>query len=375
MSSFNTLIQIIGTITGLITDRSLVSVSKSARVEPLTVVSKDMIAYENTGDILQTALSIFTGYYLQAAALSATINRVEVSKILDRLNPDADGSLIDYTATEIGLNSLEHKLPGKKDFMFLKPGMEDTINFKVLNTKNADLETDPKHTGGVLMQEASNLAVGKNIVVTFNTEDAAGNSHTEKVPVTIRLATVTVPNNTIIHILSNATQDVSLVERYHAWRSGRISFIKDLVFCCDLVDERRKALMNDESGVLAEIVRRARNTKQNAILNSLSAQKSLPSLATASNIYVVSEVVAKELEQKLGGKLSNPNIRNKAFKETYAMLLVVVDREYERVKIYHRGIAAATEVSIRDIKSSNKQKGPDIMDVLKAYNMGNAPSL
>lgn len=367
MDHFATLIQIIGTVTGLITDKSLVGVSKSARVEPLTVVSKDLLPYENLTEVLQTLLSIFTGYYLQAVSLSTTINNVEVSKILDRLNPNADGSLMELGGTAIGLNSfnLEFKLPNNNDIK-MRVGVE---------ADNGPVVLDPKDNGNTMLVEASNLAVGKSVIVSIEVEGEDGKSKTIKIPVVIRLATVTVANNTILHILSNTQQDVSVVERFHAWRSGRISFIKDLVFCNDLVDEKRKAMMNDESGVLSEIVRRARNTKQSALWNSVAAGKSLPSLATASNLFVMSEVVAKELEQKLGGKLSNPAVRNKAFEETYAMILCVVDRDYERVKIYHRGIAAVTEVSIRDIKSSNKQKGPDIMDVLKAYNMGSAPSL
>ena len=68
--------------------KSLIDVTQVARVEPLTVISRDLIHLEYMNDILQSTLSIFAGYYLQAIALSTKIDDVRVVRILDRLNPD-----------------------------------------------------------------------------------------------------------------------------------------------------------------------------------------------------------------------------------------------------------------------------------------------
>jgi hypothetical protein len=56
------------------------------------------------------------------------------------------------------------------------------------------------------------------------------------------------------------------------------------------------------------------------------------------------------------------------------MIIAVVDREWERVTFYTRGISSHTELSIDEIKAANKGKGPDISDIMKSYNMSASPS-
>jgi len=56
------------------------------------------------------------------------------------------------------------------------------------------------------------------------------------------------------------------------------------------------------------------------------------------------------------------------------MIIAVVDRDWERVSFYIRGIDAGVNVSIKDLKQPSKDKGPDILDILKSLQAGQAPS-
>lgn len=363
----DTLLQKIGALANVFTKTqgsyktvSLAEVTKLARVEPLTVISKDCLQLEYLPDVLQSLVNIFAGYYLQAIALQTKIDNVNIRKVLDRLNPDRDFYHPAFETFKdiqtISIENYKFKLP--------KPGMEA---FEV--SESSKLERNlPRPEFSVsepskVLSEMSNMAVGKMIEVTIQSGDQK-----VRIPVRVSLAPAQLTNQSITHILALKTEDNTLVERFHKWRSGRIDFIKDLIFCQDLIDEHKRALMKDESGVYTEIIKRANNAKK---FGALSVN---PSLVSASNIFVISETVAREVEQKLGGKLSNPRIRQLAFENTYAMIIAVVDRDFERVTFYHRGIAAATDVSIRDIKNSNKTKGPDIMDIMKALSAGSSPS-
>lgn len=333
---------------------SLVDATKLTRVEPITVVSRDLMNYEHTPEIMQTLLNLFAAYYLQAIALTAQVGNVRVIKILDRLNPDRDSS--GYFAS---LESLT-------DDRFINP---DSYKYRLPRiaheaaAPDVSVEISNSAGGRSPIIEPANLAVGKLLHVTVNIDDK-----TMEVPVNVRLAPAVMSNETTEHLLTIKKEDDGFVERYHAWRSGRITLVKDLIFCQDLIDEHRKALINDQQGVYNEIVRRVNNSKKYGLLGQN------PSLAISSNIFVMSEEVAKNVERKLGGKLDNPRIREKAFDSTYAMIIVVMDRDWERVTFYHRGIAAATDVSIKDIKAANKSKGPDIGDVLAQLLRGNSPS-
>lgn len=336
--------------TNFYTTKSLSEAAKLTRVEPLTILSKDLLNLEYMPDVNNTLLSIFTGYYLQAVNILSKVNDVEVVRMLDRLNPDRDStgfllenSIANESLVHMSMETYKYSLPTK-----LVPAMEDNDAGKTIN-------------------EISNLSVGKHINVTigFDKNDESGKNTSVTIPVNVRLLASVIPNATITQLLTYKSEDNSLTERYHAWRSGRIGFIKDLIFCQDLIDEWKKASISDDTNTIQEIMRRVNNSKKYGLLTHN------PSLVSASNIFVISEEVAREVENKLGGKLSNHHVREKAFDNTYAMIIAVVDREYERVTFYTRGLSASTDVSIKEIKAASKSsKGPDMMDMMKMMSMG-----
>lgn len=346
--------------TNYYTTKSLAEATKLTRVEPLVIFSKDCVSLEYMPDVANSLLSIFSGYYLQAVSILTRVNDVEVVRILDKLNPDRDET--GFLLTEqISRESLDNLC--LEAYKFSLP--TDRTNDKPPILK--DLATKENVTTIV---DASNLSVGKllNVEISYSKdrgEYEAPEDRVVRIPVSVRLMSSIIPNNSITRLLTYKSEDNSLVERFHAWRSGRIGFIKDLIFCQDLIDEYKRASIGDETNTLQEIVRRVNNSKKYGLLTKN------PSLVSASNIFVITEEVAREVENKLGGKLSNANIRQKAFDNTYAMIIAVVDREWERVTFYTRGMAASTDLSIKEIKSANKNgKGPDILDVMKSFNQG-----
>lgn len=334
-------------------DASLSDISKLTRVEPLAIVSKDLVSFEPMVDVQQSVLSIFTAHYLQAVNIVSNIQSVELVKMLDRLNP-ARGETGFLLSKSLESNSSPFLAQEAYKYSLPRDGVDIALE-------------DKKDNGSVELGDIVNLSVGRMINVRFafpestNGKEGAG---VATIPINIRLMASTIPNRAIVGVLAHQTEDTSLTERYHAWRSGRITFIKDLIFAQDLIDEHKRALISEDSRTLQTIVSRVAENKRFGLLSRN------PSLATASNIFVISEEVARELESKLGGKLSNAATRNKAFENTYAMLIVVVDREWNRVTFYTRGCAEATDLSLKEIKNKSGSKGPDLMDMMKAMNMG-----
>lgn len=399
--------------TGFITTSSLTDVAKLTRVEPLTILSKDLINLDYMVDVNQALLSMFSAYYLQAISVLTTINDVEVVKILDALNPDRDSTgflmgerVSRETYGNLVLENYEHKLPGTS-----RVAIEDTKeNIDAINTisnlsvgKLLHVRINLPHMadkisfdyaediGGSHDKSESTTTMNQNksgktdsdSITGTSTQTGSKDNESNKthsgfrverdtaviIPIAVRLMASIIPNATITHLLTLKTEDNSLVERYHAWRSGRISFIKDLIFCQDIINEYKKAMIGDDSGTMLEIIRRVNNSKKFGLLTKN------PSLVSASNLFVISETVAREIETKLGGKLSNARIRDKAFDNTYAMIIAVVDREWERVTFYTRGLSASTDLSIKEIKAVSKNKsGIDIGDLLKSLQMGSPMS-
>lgn len=452
-------------------DNSLVEATHGARVEPLTIIGADCIHLEYISEILQSLQSLFSGYYLQAVSLTTQVGGVEVSGLLDKLNPARQGDLIGASLSVIGsaqgghmakdwrMNNQSYvdRLPttkNKKAMAFEQISLESYVNQGSGDPRDAYYEDknrreEERHvldsnvikdrssregakryeeaerakrdsqsaterssreaekraeeaeranrdknkaskeeeeskrnkstpSGAIIssstidnVREITDLSVGKLINITIGGgRNAAGEElRSVTIPISIRLMVNSIPENSLIDLLATGSMDHSLVERYHAWRAGRISFIRDLILCQDLIDEKKKAMINDKSDIHGQIVARVSNAK----LAGLASRN--PSLNVSSNLYVISEVTAATLEKKLGGKLNNLSTRKKIFDSGYAMIIAVVDRQWERVTFYHRGIATSTTVSLRDIKSGNRNSGPDVGDILRAYQLGSSPSL
>lgn len=335
---------------------SLVSATSVARVEPIVIVDKDCLFLEYLPDILQSTQSIFVGYWLQALSLITNVGDVNVGRVLDKLNPnrkvDTNGFLETIVKAGIGKESLTY---ASESLKYKLP----TIAMEAKGDKG-DKEGSIAKVDNVA--ELANLSVGKLINVTIK-----NNGQEAVIPISFRLMVNTLPPASCVQLLSQGSVDLSFSERWFKWRAGRISFIKDLVFCQDLIREQKRTLMTDKDGVYSEIAKRAKNSK----LASFFSKN--PSLAEASNIVVISEETAMQLRVKHNLNLDNFKDRQKIFDKTYAMILVVIDRNYERVNMYHYGISASTSVGLRDIKVANKGSGPNIMEVLAAFKGGNAP--
>lgn len=367
--------------------QSLSDVTKLTRVEPLTILSKDLINLEYMPDVQQSLLSLFSAYYLQAVSVLTTINNVEVVRVLDRLNPNRDetgwllqASLESVSIKQMAMESYEYALPGTTGLALEeKDNNADQIAIlsnlsvgKLLNVQigfRSDVsETVTNQTIGGNSTKVNGKPIVKDKEWSTSKKTIDDKPQSVTIPVQVRLMASVIPNATITRLLALKTEDNGIVERYHAWRAGRISFIKDLIFCQDMIDEYKKSMIQDETDTLQEILRRVNNAKKFGLLTKN------PSLVSASNLFVISEQVAREIEQKLGGKLSSKRIRDKAFENTYAMIIAVVDREWERVTFYTRGMAASTDLSIKEIKNSSKGKGPDVLDIFRSLSLGSPVS-
>jgi hypothetical protein len=343
-----------------VTDTSIAQLTKLTRIEPLTVISQDCSNLDYLPDVLNNLSSVVAGFYLQAFAILTQVNNIEVVRILDRLNPSRDGTgflLQGRMSTESVDNqfvsSYKYALPTGR----LMAG-EAADNDSILD--KGQVKT---------IYETASLAVGKllNVPITIPA-DAGRPAQTFNIPVNVRLSPTIMNTESLGYLFTHRKSDESFVERIHSWREGRISLIKDVIFAQDLIREYRRAAMKDKSGVLNEIVRRVNNNRFFGLLTKN------PSLATVSNLYVLSKSTAQGIEAKIGCRFNDPNGRAKILKDTYAMVVAVVDTESEWITYYFDGIAQPLSISVRALKSSNKDKGPDIGDIMRSLLDGRAPS-
>lgn len=340
------LLRIGGLAKSALSESSYADYTAATRVEPTVLIDYDVSEEKSLTDILYSIQSIITAYYLQAFALSNhTINGVAVIKTLDRLNPNRSAKHA-FDAV-VGLEDFKFALPvaGRK-----APALEDS----------SKVRTEPKD-----IIEATNLAVGKMVTVTFMSGDKE-----VTLPISIRLNTQLVRSDTLKYVLGEGKKDTSFAARWDGYRSGRLSGIGDMILCNDLVDAHRKRLLKDPEGLFSQILAKRRSHLISGVLSQNI------SVAAASNILIMSDLTLAKVENELGGSIKDVKTRNALFEDSSLMLLVIIEKEWNRVRIYTRGIAQVTQLSVSALAAAGKGKnGVDILEVLKAFQSGNTFSL
>lgn len=355
---------------------SLVNVTSVARVEPLAIIDSDSMNTAHIGQVLQCAHNIFTGYYLQAISLLGTVGDINVIRTLDKLNPNRkpdQGGFLSHVFKGVANESYPSAFGGREHFSL------SLENFQLPNyaLENEEEETKEKKNDASKQMgnindkalasatELSNLSFGKLINVTLS-----DNGQTLTVPISIRLIANELSQSPMLKLLSLQGLDRSWTERYWKWRAGRIGFIKDLILCQDLIREDKKAMMQDKGGLIDEIMRRARNNKLAGFFSKNA------SMNESANIVVFSEETAAQLKVKHNIDVDNFKQRQTIFDGSYAMILVKVDREYERVTFFINGMPLGSSMSKNELKgNSAKGSGSDLVEIFTALKKSDSSSL
>lgn len=354
---------------------SLVEYTKSTRVEPIVLMDRNVAMLPYAVNILYSASYSFSAYYLQAIALSVKVGKIDPVTLLDKLNPSRDAT--SNAAQSLagifnhGVEGYQGRLPSFTDKTTLVTSME-AFSDKVADAykKEKDRENKSRTTlsaGADFSKEinqAQNLSVGVMLNVELESDGARA-----KIPVNVRLITSPVAPSTIVNIIGQATGvEKDTTERFYNWSAGQLSTIRDMIFCQDLVDKHRNTLIEDKSGIYKEMNRRKSQNKLSTVL-SLGKR---PSVATASNVLIITKETANEIEAALGGRLTSERIRDKIFDSTMLMLIYIVDTRFEMLTMYTRSIALPTEIPLKALKSNDK-KAPDMLEMFNALRAGQPP--
>lgn len=353
-------LQVVGRIPDLIRSTrssSLVDYTKSTRSEPITLISRELVSYHAMGDIAQSAVSMYSGFYLQSIAIAANVGRVDVIRTLDKVNPNRDPIEAGGLWIESGLSNESYQLPGLASVRKSKPSLE---SFR--DEENSAASTNFDRNSIDTISASTSLAAGK----VFNVE-ITDQGQTATIPVSVRLFVTPIEQEVMLNILTHASKDNRVKERFYGIKSGRLKLISDGVFAMDLIREHRKTLMKDRSNQYQAILKRANKNRLSGLL-SLN-----PSVATASNIAMISQTDARQLEGMIGGKLKDFKVRKRIFDNTYLMLMFVVDTDFDMVTVYFNGIESSTQLSVRDVKNVNKNGNMDVAEITRLLTLGQAP--
>ena len=347
--------------------KSLIEYTKDLRVEPVLLIEDRVLLTDYRHDLTQTLSTIFSGYYIMAASIAGNSNSVEILSTLDKLNPnrspdssgmDTVGRIATRMSGSLGV-STEAYAEGLPSIEGLYDIAADASNMP--QSEPGGNVSYGRDTLKDNLNTPVNLAVGRVVEISMDF-----NGRPTTVVVNIRLAPQSVPHVGIADMLAVGQESKDFIARGKEFLMHERT-VKEMTTCVDLVDAHRRALLSDTTGQYELNQRRSRRNRWATILSGN------PSVATASTITVITQDTAKTLEFKLRGKLNNFKFRERIFHETLMMLLVVVDTDRDKITVYHRSIEGETILFPRDLKSNAGDQSSDVSEILKAYQMGNAP--
>ncbi len=404
---------------------STIDYTRSQRVEPVTIVDKQASTLKYIDDVLQTLATSFTAFYLMAVQTRYNIGNVDIIRLLGPLNPDRDLSAgerrsfynsfpavarfgaaqtaaVQAVTGAVGMESIVRDeiqmcTQGRAEaYRFglptpgYVPGLESYAHDPALMASlEANLLSPFKAKPGVqvgtaagkpdkvypqggmttsgqiaeIIKDTTSLSVGKVVEVTLHD----GNGKEAKVPVMIRLIASIMPSASIVQMFGDITKNITMKDRWLAWRAGQLDFIKDLIFATDIVDARIRGMANDGTGTYHEVLsRRSKNA-----LAAVATKN--PSVATASTLAILTSSTVEQLERETGGRFNDFRFRSKVFDNSYLMIVAVVNPQWETVTLYHRNIKLPTTLNLSALKSVGKGKDVDIIEVIKALQSSNAP--
>lgn len=389
---------------------SMTQYTKSTRSEPITMIDQNIANLEEMPDLMATLTSIYAAMYAQSfsIAINHEIGDVKVLQTLDKINPNRS-KMEGVLALAGGLSLEQLSLPDyTKDIV----SNESVISFEAVKVKNdktswhsaaANVYDDvqqrradkkngvkPKQGNGkataedddtekpnkdrtesstdiqAISQFMSNLSTGILFEVTVEADHRK-----VSIPISVRLLANRMPSQMLINLFTAAVRNQTAKERFREWRSGGINLWSDVILCRDILKTYRTNLIKDSSGMFNEVLRRKAS---NQVAGAISGN---PSISQISNIVIVSTETMETFERESSKKLNQGNTRDLIFNNTQTLILAVVNRTRETVTLHYHDISVPTTVTFKELKSSGGKSGggPDVMEILKAYQMGNGINL
>lgn len=263
-----------------------------------------------------------------------------------------------------------------KIYIPLSDQIEFSLEGKTPSTENDYGKTSFGNVRDVEQAPPNSLPLGKLISYTLTIPQANGSPIQTQVTLVVRVNPYYINNDLLKKILSEKS-NLTWTKRFIQWRMGEISFWKDLILGRDIIRESEDTLRKDSSGGYHEylsMIKKKTTTISQKFLNAIdilfgNKNRAETSSNVANSIFIVSEDTLHDVKTQSGIDLYNTATRNKFFRMSYVMLLIVVDQNYGNVRIMINGFDEVATYPYNQFKQKVKNSGGDITNFLKQIAM------
>jgi hypothetical protein len=226
-------------------------------------------------------------------------------------------------------------------------------------------------TGKVVELDGNNhIPAGKMLEITLTNPDNPLSNTT--INLIVQLAPYLIPAQIAVEFLTKDASP-SFSQRIMQWRTGEISFWRDVVALSDVHNRRERLRRMDPTGVVSAAIDK-QTAGRAGVLHNLNKDKANRSRNIANSVLIFSKETVQHAKADCGIDITDPIVRQEYFATSFVMIMVVVDLLYDRVTFYYNGLDDEATFSFDQIKLKNKgDNGLDLVAVMNALGQGRSP--
>lgn len=273
---------------------------------------------------------------------------------------------------------------------------DDNFNSKTLNlASNKDVELP---CTAIIQLDLDTNSLTRNVVNTTKIDNMVNNPKGDD---SIRTRSATTTENTknsklnilvqlrpafIPSTVMRAFVDLNFVptrfQRYIQARTGEIRFFQDFILGCDLGTRYRKAMRDDKTGILKEMLENQASsinrhyTKIGKNILRASGSSEVKSSVNIANTILIFDRKSFDAACSASGiSFKSLSVREAFFAKTYAMIVVIVDPSFGRVEMFYNGISQGSTFTYRQLAVNAKSETTDLVSIMRTYASGMAPKI
>ena len=344
------------------TSMSLFQYTKRSTINSRVYIERSLANEEILSPLMLNIMNLYTGLILTATDMNRYISGSK--KIRDAMSVvategfDVPESIPQEKMEAYFLGSSTLSAEAKKHIV---PSMR-VDDSGPHNPSGANiLDPEPKNT---------NLPSGRIIEVKFGNVGKDINEGTFAVNLFLQLLPQYIPSDVASQFIGlNFTPSVK--QRWMQVSAGEISMVRDLLLGQDIRKKRLKALKNDKSGALSDMLDRQANALANSWLKLAFVTPERQNIA--NTILIFEKNTFDRACSNAGLRFKDYNSRQRFFDKTFAMMLCVVDPMYNKIEMYYHGLPAMSTFTFEQMKRNAKTESVDLLSVMKTYAQGMAP--
>lgn len=335
---------------------------------------------ESIGDLSRTIRDFQTGMSVSLPSYLRSTNIMSRTYIEDCLAEEditvpllgmVTQMYVGFVMTALQLN--QHVSRSKTIRNLLEVVASEAYESTMDKIKNAFGEKVYIEDSKVLSMEAKEQKLFSGRVIEMDL--ALADDKTSKVLMYVQLIPYLITESVTKQIISlNVGKDLGI--RFKKMRTGEISFFWDFLLNRDLINDKQKAMKEDRTGVVYDILVKQSNALSKALLRFVGIVPKNHNLA--NTVLVLTENTFRDVCVQTNTNFNNKSSRDKFFKESFVMMVCIVDTMYNHVTFYFNGLDTEGEYSFKMIQanSGSGASGTDKWDlktIMTAMSHGMVP--